>query len=446
MAGLSVKDTIKEFLSKIVLIFSDIFTISIAVYISFNLRNSFEEIAYYGLPLIKYLTFYPLYIVVILLLFYEGVYKYRYDFWHETRKVIKAIVFASILLFAYLAMTKSIDHYSRFVIGFTFLLLIFLIPIQKIVVKKILYKLSLWRKKANIHGEDPFLQKEIYGNHYLGYIKSDKSDFSTLFINSKKSNIESIKSLIEEEIKVRKNVIFTPILDEYDLTHSHIYELSNTRTNLIVFKNRLMSWHTRALQNILNYILAIILLPVILPILAIIAIAIKLESKGPIFFMHNRVGKDGKTIPVVKFRSMFTNSNEILKELLESDSKIKEEWESCFKLKDDPRVTKVGRFLRKTSLDELPQILNVLKGEMNFVGPRPVIQNEIDSYYKENAQYYYMVKPGITGLWQVSGRSDTNYDFRVKIDRWYVVNWSIWLDIVILFKTIKVVLKRDGAY
>ena len=440
------KDTIKEFLSKIVLIFSDIFTISIAVYISFNLRNSFEEIAYYGLPLIKYLTFYPLYIVVILLLFYEGAYKYRYDFWHETRKVIKAIALASILLFAYLAMTKSIDHYSRFVIGFTFLLLIFLIPIQKIVVKKILYKLSLWRKKANIHEEDPFLQKEIYGNHYLGYIKSDKSDFSTLFINSKKSNIESIKSLIEEEIKVRKNVIFTPILDEYDLTHSHIYELSNTRTNLIVFKNRLMSWHTRALQNILNYILAIILLPVILPILAIIAIAIKLESKGPIFFMHNRVGKDGKTIPVVKFRSMFNNSNEILKELLESDSKIKEEWESCFKLKDDPRVTKVGRFLRKTSLDELPQILNVLKGEMNFVGPRPVIQNEIDSYYKENAQYYYMVKPGITGLWQVSGRSDTNYDFRVKIDRWYVVNWSIWLDIVILFKTIKVVLKRDGAY
>jgi len=102
--------------------------------------------------------------------------------------------------------------------------------------------------------------------------------------------------------------------------------------------------------------------------------------------------------------------------------------------------------LRKTSLDELPQIFNVLKGDMSLVGPRPVIKDEIDKYYKEYAEYYYMVRPGITGLWQVSGRSNTNYDFRVKLDTWYVLNWSLWLDIVILFKTIKVVLKREGAY
>jgi len=143
---------------------------------------------------------------------------------------------------------------------------------------------------------------------------------------------------------------------------------------------------------------------------------------------------------------MYQDAQERLEKLLETDPAIREEWERNFKLKDDPRVTKLGAIMRKTSLDELPQILNVLKGEMNFVGPRPVIQQEIDQYYKEDAEYYFMVKPGITGLWQVSGRSDTDYDFRVSTDKWYVSNWSLWLDIVILFKTVKTVLKREGAY
>jgi undecaprenyl-phosphate galactose phosphotransferase len=143
---------------------------------------------------------------------------------------------------------------------------------------------------------------------------------------------------------------------------------------------------------------------------------------------------------------MYSDAQERLNTLLKNDEAVKNEWEMNFKLKDDPRVTKIGAFLRQTSLDELPQIFNVLRGEMNFVGPRPVIQQEIDQYYKENAEYYFMVKPGITGLWQVSGRSDTDYDFRVATDKWYVTNWSLWLDIVILIKTIKVVLKQDGAY
>ncbi|WP_297434795.1 sugar transferase, partial [Sulfurimonas sp.] len=158
------------------------------------------------------------------------------------------------------------------------------------------------------------------------------------------------------------------------------------------------------------------------------------------------IGKDGKVIPTLKFRSMYSDAAARLEKLLEEDEEVKAEWEKNFKLIEDPRVTKIGALLRKISLDELPQIFNVLKGEMNFVGPRPVIQQEIDQYYKEDAKYYFMVKPGITGLWQVSGRSDTDYDYRVKTDKWYVMNWSLWLDIVILFKTVKVVLFREGAY
>ena len=143
---------------------------------------------------------------------------------------------------------------------------------------------------------------------------------------------------------------------------------------------------------------------------------------------------------------MYIDAQKRLERLLNEDEAIREEWERKFKLKNDPRVTKIGAFLRRTSLDELPQIFNVLKGEMNFVGPRPVTQEELDLYYKEDAEYYLMVRPGITGLWQVSGRSDSDYNFRVATDKWYVSNWSLWLDIVILLKTIKVVLKRDGAY
>lgn len=138
---------------------------------------------------------------------------------------------------------------------------------------------------------------------------------------------------------------------------------------------------------------------------------------------------------------MVTNSNEVLKELLLTNEEAKEEWEATFKLKNDPRITKIGLFLRRTSLDELPQLFNVLKGEMSLVGPRPIITDELVRY-NEEVEYYLLSKPGMTGLWQVSGRSDVDYETRVYLDAWYVKNWSMWNDIAILFKTIGVVLKR----
>jgi undecaprenyl-phosphate galactose phosphotransferase len=125
---------------------------------------------------------------------------------------------------------------------------------------------------------------------------------------------------------------------------------------------------------------------------------------------------------------------------------MRREWEQIYKIKEDPRITRIGKFLRMTSLDELPQLINVLKGEMSLVGPRPVTQDEIVKYYKDTAELYFSVFPGITGLWQVSGRSDTSYDYRIALDSWYVRNWNLWLDVVILLKTVKVVLKREGAW
>lgn len=169
------------------------------------------------------------------------------------------------------------------------------------------------------------------------------------------------------------------------------------------------------------------------------------KDGGPAIYGHDRVSIHGKTFKCLKFRSMVVNSKEILDELLKNDPKAKEEWDATFKLKNDPRITKIGAFLRKTSLDELPQLLNVLKGEMSLVGPRPIINAELERY-NDQVDYYLLSKPGMTGLWQVSGRSDVDYDTRVYLDAWYVKNWSMWNDIAILLKTVIVVLKKDGAY
>lgn len=172
---------------------------------------------------------------------------------------------------------------------------------------------------------------------------------------------------------------------------------------------------------------------------------IKFTSPGPVVFAHKRLGRNGKHFPCYKFRSMVQNSQEVLEAYLYSNPEAQKEWNENFKLKNDPRITKVGAFLRKTSLDELPQLWNVLVGDMSLVGPRPIIDAEVEKYgiYIDD---FYMVRPGITGLWQVSGRSDTTYEERVQMDSWYVRNWSVWLDLIYLLRTVSIVLLRKGAY
>lgn len=183
---------------------------------------------------------------------------------------------------------------------------------------------------------------------------------------------------------------------------------------------------------------------IILPFLLFIAFLIKITTPGPILYKHNRLGLNGKLIGVYKFRSMVMDSGERLKKLLE-DPNVREEWETNHKLKDDPRITPIGRFLRRTSFDEFPQIINVLKGEMSLVGPRPITEDEVKKYGDDFSRIF-SVKPGMTGLWQVSGRSDTDYSDRVVYDTYYLQSWSLWLDFWVLYKTSGIVLKGKGAY
>lgn len=182
---------------------------------------------------------------------------------------------------------------------------------------------------------------------------------------------------------------------------------------------------------------------ILLPIFLLICILIKLDSKGKVFYKHKRIGKNGEYIYLYKFRSMYSDSKERLEELLK-DPIIKKEWEENYKLENDPRITKVGNILRKTSLDELPQLLNILKGDMSLVGPRPVIDEEIEKYglYKKK---FLSVTPGLTGWWACNGRSCTSYEKRMELELYYVDHCSIWLDIKCIFKTVIAVIKRDGA-
>ncbi len=183
----------------------------------------------------------------------------------------------------------------------------------------------------------------------------------------------------------------------------------------------------------------------VLPLIALIALWIRLDSAGPAFYSQTRVGQDGTQFRAWKFRSMVQNADQILHRHLSENPELRAEWQRDHKLRNDPRITAAGRFLRRTSLDELPQIWNVLKGEMSLVGPRPIVDAEI-SKYGNSFHLYTKVKSGLTGLWQVSGRNDTTYDQRVQLDVFYVRNWSVWLDLYILFRTIETVLFRKGAY
>jgi Undecaprenyl-phosphate galactose phosphotransferase WbaP len=201
----------------------------------------------------------------------------------------------------------------------------------------------------------------------------------------------------------------------------------------------------KSVKRLLDLTLIFVAAPLLAPFVVVLAILIKLDSVGPILYSQKRVGFDGKEITIWKFRSMSSNAKEELAQLLEQDPSSKREWEENFKLKNDPRVTRFGDILRRTSLDELPQIWNILRGEMSMIGPRPIVQDEIPLYGKE-FEIYKQVLPGLTGMWQISGRNDLPYRERVNLDIYYVQNWSIWLDIHILMHTVWTVLEGRGAY
>lgn len=195
------------------------------------------------------------------------------------------------------------------------------------------------------------------------------------------------------------------------------------------------------IKRVIDVILASVALILLSPLFAIIAIAIKIDSKGPVFFAHKRIGKNGKIIKLYKFRSMVINAEELIKSFTPEQMR---EYKGNYKLTNDPRITKVGKFLRKTSLDELPQLINIINGDLSIIGPRPVVADELEKY-GVNKDKFLSVTPGLTGYWAANGRSNTTYEQRMEMELYYIDNLSLKMDIKVFFKTILSVLKKEGA-
>ena len=223
-----------------------------------------------------------------------------------------------------------------------------------------------------------------------------------------------------------------------ETTINNINIMKKERTN-----KKVLYKFTKRIIDIIGSIIGILIL---IPTTLIIYLARKVlkEDKGPLFYEQLRYGKNGKVFRLYKFRSMCIGADKKLKEYLENNDEAREEFEKTHKLQNDPRITKIGNFLRKSSLDELPQMINILKGDMSFVGPRPVVEKEVEEY-GTNKDKFLSVRPGLTGYWQVNGRSNTTYEERMKMELYYVDNCSLWLDIKIFFKTFITVFKKEGA-
>ena len=248
-----------------------------------------------------------------------------------------------------------------------------------------------------------------------------------------------IFSILRECRSLGARIYLVPDLYVFGLHHAEIQSLGKM---LVLNFNPHTEW-----KRSFDVIFSFIALLVSLPITLFISLLIKIEDGGPAIYRHKRITAAGKEFDCLKFRTMRQGADQELMKLLANDLALEEEWRQNYKLKNDPRITRIGKILRKTSLDEFPQFINVLKGDMSVVGARPIVGGELQSFYRDSAGLYCSMKPGITGPWQVGKRSNVeDYQERVDLDDWYILNYSLWTDIKIIIRTVYIMFKRDGAY
>jgi Undecaprenyl-phosphate galactose phosphotransferase WbaP len=392
---------------------------------------------------------------------------------------LRRVTLSSTLVFTLLAATtvslRGASNYFTWTLFLAIGLSVALLPLSRAVIRQVCAKESWWGSPAVVFGAGPASQRIVsalladpgLGLKPVAVVDDETKDLGAILGVPVMSGFDLADALTGQKrfayavVTTRgvPNSDFLATIERYGLAFSHILvipdlcELSNLWVNtrsvggmlgLEVCQQAFVpdgQWPKRLLDLALTILGAIF----VLPLIGLIALWIKWDSSGPVFYCQRRIGQGSREFRAWKFRSMVKNAEQVLREYLEENPDLREEWEQNHKLRDDPRITSVGRLLRRTSLDELPQLWNILKGDMSLVGPRPIVEAEI-ARYGANFDLYKKVKSGLTGLWQVSGRNDTSYEERVKLDTFYVRNWSVWLDLCILFRTIGTVLLRKGAY
>jgi len=453
----------KKILSFLFFIITDFISFLLIYIIALNLKNWGRAI----FPQLLEAKFSPEFLFFFFIWLIEflaaGLYTKRRTAGEEAKSIILAHTRSSVILLAISYLLKMLQI-SRGIVIIIFVLGSPLFLTGRVIIKFILYKLGIWGKEVLFIGLKPFPEsfiKKIGENFFIGYrspsfIKIENPIFLEdivekfqnrknfdVIINSYGMKKEDIISLLENIGKFGDSIMLLPDISGIATT-GEIFVFSDVPL-LNINLNLAKPWNI-SIKNSIEWVLSIVILLIILPLLLLISLLILLFDGRPVIFSQERLGKYGRRFNLYKFRTMYNDADEKLNEYLQKNESAREEWNRFMKLKGfDPRVTKIGRFLRKWSLDELPQIFNVLKGEMNLIGPRPYLPREIErmGIYKD---VILRVKPGITGLWQVSGRNSLGFDERLKLDEFYVRNWSLWLDFVILLKSPFVVLRGKEAY
>ena len=475
---------VRKYVSFGVLLLADAAALLLSFYAAFLLRTKvFALLApdfFAGRAPIVFSLFLERWYVVfisIAVFAFEGLYTKRHALWEETRLLFKSTSMAFGLLMTAIFATKQYFPFSRLIVGLAWLLSMFFLPAFRWLAKTVMFRVGVWSKRVIIIGpadESKKVIASIHANPTLGYrivgcLADDRNrineDIAGVRILGHYDDLEiwkertSFEDIIVTFPNIPRNILIY-LLKSWENSSETIRYIPQTGDlittgieienigkilSLVVRKNLHKPWNI-LMKTSFEYGLAFILLILASPLLLASAAAIKLGSPGPVFFLQPRLGRKGRTITVVKFRTMYLDAKERLAAHLRADPEAAREWETFRKLKGrDPRVTRVGAILRRHSLDEFPQLLNVLGGTMSLVGPRPYLPEEVEGL-KPYPGLIFEVKPGMTGMWQISGRSDLPFAERLRIDEHYIRNWSLWQDIMILLKTFGTVITGKGAF
>jgi len=448
------------------LLSADLFSLSLAGITAILIRaligGRFE-------PLDFYLRMLPLFVIFV------GIYTWRGLYpavgLSPIEEIQRLSVSTSVVFFLATGFTfwvHGAERFSRPIFAMAWIFSLALVPLFRMCVRVIAIKLGVWGEPVAVAGYGQqgkkiidFLCRNLHlglrpvlvfprsiNQSYLDRFELDPNIFENKGIRTlvmiTSETPEAFQDVVVDQQRFGfKRLILIPNLRWVGSIGVVPHDLEGF-LGLEVRQNLLSDWQ-QAVKRLMDISIVIVSTIIVIPAGLIIGLLIRLDSRGKIFYDQERVGKGGKQFKMWKFRTMVVDANEVLERYLIAHPESLKEWGVSQKLRDDPRVTRIGYFLRKFSLDELPQLWNVLKGEMSLVGPRPFFVDQ-SSFYGKTYNLYIRVRPGVTGLWQVSGRNDVGYEERVRFDEYYVRNWSVWLDIYILIRTIWAVLRGEGAY
>jgi Undecaprenyl-phosphate galactose phosphotransferase WbaP len=461
----------RKIISILALVAADIISLILAFHLAYFIRVEIIQELFnvsnpWFFPIEYFYRMYFLLLVFILIFSYEKLYAYhrRYNFSEELVFIARGLFISVVLIALLVYLSRTYEYFTRTIPILMMFIAMIIIPLFRFIVKKLLMALGCYTKHASVIGKPgetaqviPTLKKlETIGYKITNVMDADTNPdwetitneplkkVDTVIIVARGIEKEQLNSLInrwENHVKEIKIVSDSSYLKTIGVETEYVEELLVMR-----MANNLLSPFNRFLKRVFDLAVSFTAIILLLPLFLVTAFIIKIDSRGPVLFIQDRFKKEGKKFKLLKFRTMYVDGDTRLKEYLCQHPELQEEWDQYKKLKSfDPRVTRIGKFLRRFSLDEAPQILNVLKGHMSIVGPRPYLPREKQEF-QQSAAIIFRVKSGLTGLWQIKGRNELDFETRLKLDEFYVRNWSFLLDITIILKTFGVVLKGKGAY